>query len=187
MTSTHHLAELNIGRLLAPADNTPFAQGIEHRRAHRSTAIGTLAVGVMVLMLSGCLGSMAPPPVSKSPEAVGDYEVSDAVYHAEFFKGAPYIEQERDSAGRLKLVNGLPVPINFVFMDAAGVNPKIVVSRKDGSPLGVDDEATALKVAAMLCADKGRRPYYQPGVYQAPFPATPALENGKWGVFNLCR
>jgi len=130
---------------------------------------------------------MCPPPVSKSPEATGEYEVSGAVYRADFYKGARYMEQGRDETGRLKLVNGQPVAVNLVFMDAAGVDPKIVVSRQDGTPMGVDDEAAALKVAAILCADKGRRPIERAGFANVPPPANTVFENGKWGVFHLCR
>lgn len=140
-----------------------------------------------VLFLSACTDSMSPPPLSTVPEASGDYEVSDAIYHAEIFKGARTIVQERDASGRLKIVNGEPVEVELVFMDAAGVEPKIVVSRADGTAMGVDDEATALRVAAVLCADKGRRPVKPAGLSRVPPPANSVLEAGKWGVFRLCR
>ena len=161
MTRTLHLAELNVGRLLA---------------AHLCFA----------LALAGC-ASTAQAPISETPEETGNYEVTGAVYHAEFFEGARYIGQERDENGQLKLVNGQPVPLEIVFHDGAGVNPKIVVSRQDGAPMGVESEAAALKVAALLCADKGRRPMTREGPYKIPGPATSVYEDGKWGVFNLCR
>ena len=113
--------------------------------------------------------------------------MSGVVYDAEFFKGARYVEQEREKSGRLKLVSGKPVELDIIFMDAAGVNPKIVVSRTDGKPMGVEDETTALRVAAVLCADKGRAPQERAGPDHVPPPATLVLEAGKWGVFDLCR
>jgi hypothetical protein len=130
---------------------------------------------------------MNPQPVSKAPEAKGDYAVSGAVYHAEFYAGAPYIEQERDDTGQLKLIDGKPVELELVFFDAAGVNPKIVVSRQDGTPMGLSDEAVALRVASVLCADKGRRPMRRAGQDNVPPSATSVIENGKWGIFDLCR
>ncbi len=149
--------------------------------------LSRLAVSQAVLFVSGCVGSMNPAPISTTPEATGDYEVSGAIYHAEFYKGAPYIEQERDNSGQVKLLNGSPVEVELVFFDAAGVEPKIVVSRDDGAEMGVGDEATALRVASVLCADKGRRPMKPAGSNSVPPPATSVLEEGKWGVFALCR
>lgn len=130
---------------------------------------------------------MSPPPVTSSPAVSGEYEVSGAVYRADLFTGAKRIEQERDEKGRIRLEGGKPVPLILVFMDAAGVDPKVVVSRVDGTAMGVDDEAVALRVAAVLCADKARRPVGRAGYANLPPPATPVLEEGKWGIFNLCR
>lgn len=147
----------------------------------RHVRAASLSGGVF---LSAC---MSPPPVTTSPEVSGEYEVSGAIYRADFFAGARYLEQERDARGLIRLEGGQPVPLTLVFMDAAGVDPKIVVSRVDGTAMGVLDEAVALRVAAVLCADKARRPVGRAGNNNTVPPATSVLEDGKWGVFNLCR